>query len=122
VGNPESGFPNTYSKISKKYNVVSFVFLINVLFPFCGFFIIKKSKADHAVFLTAAVMATSLLSLLTLKVPKCEIFHLFDFNDFYGINVGQIRTILSLLAYAPSTLATIFDFELEQKKSYFRFP
>ncbi len=21
----------------------------------------------------------------TLKVPKCEIFHLFDFNDFYGI-------------------------------------
>jgi len=30
--------------------------------------------------------------------------------------VGQIRTILSLLAYAPSTLATIFDFELAQKK------
>jgi hypothetical protein len=23
--------------------------------------------------------------LLSLKVPKCEIFHLFDFNDFYGI-------------------------------------
>jgi hypothetical protein len=22
---------------------------------------------------------------LELKVPKCEIFHLFDFNDFYGI-------------------------------------
>ncbi len=21
----------------------------------------------------------------SLKVPKCEIFHLFDFNDFYGI-------------------------------------
>jgi hypothetical protein len=21
-----------------------------------------------------------------LKVPKCEIFHLFDFNDFYGVN------------------------------------
>ncbi len=21
----------------------------------------------------------------TLKVPKCEIFHLFDCNDFYGI-------------------------------------
>jgi hypothetical protein len=20
-----------------------------------------------------------------LKVPKCEIFHLFDFNDFYGV-------------------------------------
>ncbi len=20
-----------------------------------------------------------------LKVPKCEIFHLFDFNEFYGI-------------------------------------
>ncbi len=67
-------------------------------------------------------------------MPKCEIFYLFDFHDFYGIkslkvgdlraeiknqffsNVGQIRTILSLLAYAPSTLATIFDFELEQKK------
>jgi hypothetical protein len=29
--------------------------------------------------------------------------------------VGQIRTILSLLAYAPPTLATIFDFELAQK-------
>ncbi len=70
-----------------------------------------------------------------LKVPKCEIFHLFDFNDFYGIkslyiggnlraeiknkfflNVGQTRTILSLLAYVPSTLATIFDFELAQNK------
>jgi hypothetical protein len=22
---------------------------------------------------------------VNLKVPKCEIFHLFDFNDFYGI-------------------------------------
>ncbi len=22
---------------------------------------------------------------LLLKVPKCEIFHLFDFNDFYGV-------------------------------------
>ncbi len=31
-------------------------------------------------------------------------------------NVGQIRTILSLLAYAPSMLAMIFDFEFEQKK------
>ncbi len=30
--------------------------------------------------------------------------------------MGRIRTILSLLAYVPSTLATIFDFELEQKK------
>jgi hypothetical protein len=73
-------------------------------------------------------------------VPKCEIFHLFDFNDFYGIKslkvgdlraeiknqfffyVGQIRSILSLLAYAPPTLATIFDFELAQKKSCFRSP
>ncbi len=36
-------------------------------------------------------------------------------NQFF-LNVGQIRTILSLLAYAPSTLATIFDFELQQKK------
>jgi hypothetical protein len=24
-------------------------------------------------------------SCTSLKVPKCEIFHLFDFNDFYGI-------------------------------------
>ena len=70
-------------------------------------------------------------------MPKCEIFHLFDFNDFYvikslkvgdlkagkkNLNVAQIRTILSLLAYAPSTLATIFDFELAQNKSCFRFP
>jgi hypothetical protein len=30
--------------------------------------------------------------------------------------VGQICTILSLLAYAPPVLATIFDFELAQKK------
>ncbi len=73
-------------------------------------------------------------------MPKCEIFHLFDFNDFYGIkslqvgdlrveikklffkNVGQIRTILSLLAYAPPTLATIFYFELELKKKLFQIP
>ncbi len=29
-----------------------------------------------------------------LKVPKCEIFHLFNFNDFYGIKslkVGDLR-------------------------------
>ncbi len=32
------------------------------------------------------------------------------------LNVAQIRTILSLLAYAPPTLATIFDSELAQKK------
>jgi hypothetical protein len=33
-------------------------------------------------------------SLFSLKVPKCEIFHLFNFNDFYGINslkVGDLR-------------------------------
>jgi hypothetical protein len=40
---------------------------------------------------------------------KAEIKNIF-------LNVGQIRTILALLAYAPSTLATIFDFELAQKK------
>ncbi len=34
----------------------------------------------------------------------------------FFLNVGQIRTILSLLAYVPSTLATIFDFELAPKK------
>ncbi len=55
-------------------------------------------------------------------MPKCEIFYLFDFNDFYVIksllvgdlraeiknliflNVGQIPTILSLLAYAQCKL------------------
>ncbi len=36
-------------------------------------------------------------------------------NKFF-LNVAQISTILSLLAYAPPTLATIFDFELAQKK------
>jgi hypothetical protein len=36
--------------------------------------------------------------------------------------VAQIRTNLSLLAYAPPTLATIFDFELEQKKIVSDFP
>jgi hypothetical protein len=36
--------------------------------------------------------------------------------------MGQIHTILSLLAYAPSTLATIFDFELEQKIKLFQIP
>ncbi len=53
-----------------------------------------------------------------LKVPKREIFDLFDFNNFYVIKclLGQMRIILSLLAYAQCTLATIFDFELSQKK------
>jgi hypothetical protein len=32
------------------------------------------------------------------------------------------RTILPLLAYAPSKLATIFDFELAQKKKLFQIP
>ncbi len=66
-------------------------------------------------------------------MPKCEIFEPFDFNDFYVIkslylgdlraetnffffNVGQICTMLSLLAYAQCTLATIFHFELAPKK------
>ncbi len=34
------------------------------------------------------------------------------------LNLGQIRIILSLLAYAQCTLATIFDFELSQKKLF----
>ncbi len=60
-----------------------------------------------------------------LKVPKCEIFDLFDFNDFYVmkcilvgtlglklkifffLNLGRIHIILSLLAYAQCTLAII---------------
>jgi hypothetical protein len=73
---------------------------------------------------------------ITIKVPKCEIFDLFDFNDFYVIKslqvgdlraeiktifyVGQIRTILSLLVYAQCTLATIFHFELAPNKSLCR--
>jgi hypothetical protein len=31
---------------------------------------------------------------ISLKVPKCEIFHLFDFNEFYGVKslkVGDLR-------------------------------
>jgi hypothetical protein len=28
---------------------------------------------------------TRALEHTTLKVPKCEIFHLFDFNEFYGV-------------------------------------
>ncbi len=39
-----------------------------------------------------------------------------EIKNLFFLNVGQIRTILSLLAYAPSTLATIFYFELAQKK------
>jgi hypothetical protein len=43
-----------------------------------------------------------------------------DFRDEIkknkNFNLGQIRNILSLLAYAQCTLATIFDFELAQKK------
>jgi hypothetical protein len=27
----------------------------------------------------------ALFTVMVLKVPKCEIFHLFDFNDFYGV-------------------------------------
>ncbi len=30
----------------------------------------------------------------SLKVPKCEIFHLFDFNEFYGVKslqAGDLR-------------------------------
>jgi hypothetical protein len=66
------------------------------------------------------------LRYVMLRFVAVPIFHLFDFNYFYVIksllvggskaeikifffffNVGQIRTNLSLLAYAPSTLATI---------------
>ncbi len=63
---------------------------------------------------------------MCLKIPKCEIFYLFDFNDFYVLKclhvgdlgaeikhffyLGQICIILSLLAYAQCMLETIFDF------------
>jgi hypothetical protein len=30
-------------------------------------------------------VASSFASEEALTVPKCEIFHLFDFNDFYGV-------------------------------------
>ncbi len=39
-----------------------------------------------------------------------------EIKKLFFFNVGQIHTILSLLAYAPSTLATIFDFEIDKKK------
>ena len=29
-------------------------------------------------------LANTVIYMTPLKVPKCEIFHLFDFNDFYG--------------------------------------
>ncbi len=58
---------------------------------------------------------------MCLKVPKCEIFDLFDFDDIYVmkcLHVGdlgaeikhQICIIMSLLAYAQCLLETIFDF------------
>ncbi len=31
-----------------------------------------------------------MLSIVSLKVPKCEIFDLFDFNDFYAMKCLQI--------------------------------
>jgi hypothetical protein len=37
------------------------------------------------------------------------------------LNVGQIRTILSLLAYSQCTLATFFYFEIALKNCCFRF-
>jgi hypothetical protein len=33
----------------------------------------------------ALFFACTFVPISTLKVPKCEIFHLFDFNDFCGI-------------------------------------
>jgi hypothetical protein len=45
-----------------------------------------------------------------------------EIKNYFFLNVAQMRTILSLLAYAPPTLATIFDFELELKKKLFQFP
>ncbi len=33
----------------------------------------------------ARIPAFEIKKTLLLKVPKCEIFHLFDINDFYGI-------------------------------------
>ncbi len=49
---------------------------------------IQRQKA-HEIFYTVwfKVSAFSVAThiMYWLKVPKCEIFHLFDFNDFYGI-------------------------------------
>ncbi len=39
-------------------------------------------------------------------------------KNFFFLNFGQIRIILSKIAYAQCTLATIFDFELSQKKLF----
>ncbi len=75
-------------------------------------------------------------------MPKCEIFHLFDFNDFYGIKslqVGDLRAEIKFFFFffkcGPDTyhfiLASVcavyasndfFDFELEQKIKLFQIP
>jgi hypothetical protein len=46
---------------------------------------------------------------------RCIKFY-YDGRTILPADVGQIRTILSLLAYAQCTLAVIFDFELGPKK------
>jgi hypothetical protein len=38
-----------------------------------------------ALFILCLNYIENILGTLWLKVPKCEIFHLFDFNDFYDI-------------------------------------
>ncbi len=71
------------------------------------------------------------------RSPKCEIFNLFDFNDFYfmkclkvGDLAAEIKNIFFLfgpdtyhfiflsILYVQCTLATIFDFDLSQKKLF----
>jgi len=55
---------------------------------------------------------------MVMEIVLCIIIEnkLLMIKNHFFLNVAQIRTILSLLAYAPPTLATIFDFELAQKK------
>jgi hypothetical protein len=45
----------------------------------------KKSPKKYLKKKKKYLAPTCHLSTLNLKVPKCEIFHLFDFNDLYGI-------------------------------------
>jgi hypothetical protein len=56
-----------------------------------------------------------------LKVPKCEIFDLFDFNDFYVIK--SLFLFLMWARYVPYAYASNdFHFELAPKKKLFQIP
>ncbi len=45
------------------------------------FFLVKSKNLKS----TTQMFLMRMLSIVSLKVPKCEIFDLFDFNDFYAV-------------------------------------